>query len=58
MIEGNVIGIYMRKNIINLIDDLVFENKELYKSRSQVINSATYKFLRDKGKVPEMEVLT
>ena len=50
--DGKTSSVYLRPDIILKIDILVEKNKELYKSRSQLINSLLYKFLREKGEIP------
>lgn len=50
--EGITSSVYLRPDILSKIDRLVEKDKELYKSRSQLINSLLYKFLREKGEIP------
>ena len=54
--EGYMSSVYLRGNIREKIDQIVVENKEIYRSRSQLINSLCYKFLREQGKIPKEEM--
>ena len=54
--EGYTTAVYLRYKIISEIDKIVAKDKEIYKSRSQFINSLLYKFLREHNKVPSEEV--
>ena len=49
-------AIYVRPEIMDKVDEIVTEKKEIYRSRSQLINSLLYKFLREQGKIPKEEI--
>lgn len=51
--KGKIVGIYLRSSIIEIIDDLVSKDKETHISRSQFINSAVYRRLKELGKIPK-----
>ena len=53
--SGFETSLYLREGIKEKIDELVSENKELYVSRSQFINSVLHQKLRELGKFPVME---